>query len=286
MGIELELGGLRAGLPPGGPAFLAALAAELDEDSVRSVFLFGSAVRGEATEVSDLDLVLVLEEQVSDGEVAAVGRRCRRLAREHLDGAARAHSLLERILERQTGMFRTGFVTRIGAVENGEFHAIFDTSRLVYVVAPWRTVLASAFRSGVTVYGPDVAPDWRRIDDPRQRTGRELLRSLVTTLPLALFQLPYVLVSRRATSYSMEAAKWALYNCSFHAVPDGDVGLQTALRLVPDPLRFADRFLARRDDPRFDAALVLLAPIYVLFVHAWAAWTVLLRGRRGRPDCG
>ncbi|MFD1599540.1 nucleotidyltransferase domain-containing protein [Halobellus rarus] len=268
MGIDLSLDEeIRSALSDRSRDFLEELAAALDEDAVVAVHLFGSVVSGEATAVSDVDLVVVLASDVSESYVADVERRCEELAAVHLDAGTDDPTALERVVERATGMYRSGFVTTESAVAAGDFPAIFDTSSVASIVAPWRTVLLGVFETGVTIYGRAVEPRWDEIGTPFACRYRELLRSLVTTVALAAAQVGYALVSPRAIDYSLEAAKWTAYNCAFHLDEGPPGSLDRALDLLPAPPWYRRRFLALRAEPEQDLGFVVLTPFVVLYAH-------------------
>lgn len=266
---------LRESLPPGGERFLDGLAAALDPDRVRAVLLFGSVVSAEATDVSDVDLLVVLEDDATRSEAETVRTRCRELSREHLPASSERNTL-ESTVDRETGMFQSGFVAFAGDVRDGAFHAVFDTSRAAYLLAPWRTVLASVFDSAVPVYGRPISPEWDRIGRPDDRRFRELCRSFATALLLSVAQLPYALASPRSMRYAMEAHKWTLYNCAFH-LAGGPTTLAGAIEAAPDVASLDDRLVSLREEPRFEVSYLLSVPAYVTVVHVLTAATLVRR---------
>lgn len=256
--------------------FLDGLADALDPDTTESVLLFGSVRSGEATEKSDVDLVIVLDDASSDGEARRVREVCEDLAAEHLDPGGSPGHLLERAIDRATGMFRSGFVLRADDVRSGRFHTIFETSRIAYLVAPWRTVLASAFEEAEPIYGTTVEPRWNRIGRPETRRVRELFRSWLTTALLGTAQPAYALVSDRSQQYAMEAHKWALYNCAYLLLGEPTT-LEAAIRTAPGTPRFDEWLLTLRRRPEKRYAYLLAVPVYVTYLHVATA-----RGLFGR----
>lgn len=250
--------------------FLDRVASALDQTCVRSLLLFGTAVTGERATVSDIDLLVVLTDDAPPGYGREARRVCSGIARRvGVDGA---DGWIDRFLSDRTGMFRAGFVTREHALRDGRFHAAFQTSRLAYYVAPWRTVIANVLESAVPVYGPSIEPDWETIGHPRDRPFREILASGFLAVVLAIAQLPYQLIVPGSIRYALEAYKWTLYDCAYHVCDARPGGLASALECLPDPLRLHGRFQRRRDAPRFDPVLLLGTPVAVGLVHAWTAW--------------
>lgn len=278
MAIELQVPPeYRQNLPSGGAEFLDELGESLDGDAVRSVFLFGSVVSGEATEVSDIDLLIVLEDATEDAYEESVRERCLQLAETHLAAEQSRGSRIDRYIDKLTGMFRSGFVTRANDIEAGQFHSIFNTSRLAYPVAPWRTVLAAVFDTTTPVYGPSIVPDWHEVEPPTNRPLGELSRSLLLSLVLSSSQLLYGFVSPRAILYAMEAHKWTLYNCAFHLVGGPTQSLPRASGIVPGSDRFDQRLRNLRRDHRYDVSYLIVVPFYVVLVHVRTMIAIVYR---------
>jgi predicted nucleotidyltransferase len=268
MTIEFDLDSdHRRALPPNGAAFLEEVAALLDGESVVSVLLFGSVVTGEATAASDIDLLVVLDDGVGETDREAVRSEIVRLAEKHLDVKQGRSNPVEHVVDRATGMFRSGFVVTESDIECGRFHDVFNTSRLAYALAPWRTVLRAVFTQAEAIYGPRVTPDWSRITPPETRRGRELTRSAAMSTLLAAAQLGYAFVSPRAVRYAMEAHKWTLYNCAFHIAGRRAPTLAAASGTVPGIARLDKRLLNLREAPRVDRLYILFVAPYVALVH-------------------
>lgn len=282
MPVELELDpSLRRNLPDGGAAFLDELSNELDEEHVRSVLLFGSVVAGEATNHSDIDLLIVLEDAAPDAYAETLRAACSELAAQYLGISNYANDPLGRVIDRQTGMFRSGFVTRECDVRAGDFPAIFNTSRVAHLLAPWRSVLAGVFETAVSIYGPAVRPSWDRVAHPLSRSVRELARDWLMTFLLALPQLGYALVSPRAIHYSLEAYKWTVYTCAYHVSGSPASGLADALDAVPSLSPYDRWFRSLRDEPRTALSFLLLTPLAVSLVHLAAIGRVVVERVRG-----
>lgn len=273
-GKDWDLAGLH--LPPGGAAYLAEVRAILAEAPVRSVLAFGSVASGGSGPASDVDLLVVLHDDAPEETLRRVRAGCAEAAERCLSPVRPANAL-ERMVDARTGAFRSAFACRERDVRAGRFHRTFNTTRWAYVVAPWRTVAWNAFARSRLVAGEPVEPDWDRVGRPQERRVREVLRSLATTLPLALAQWAYAPLSRRSVLYAMEAYKWMAHNLALHATGETAPGVRAALAHVADPFGLHARLLALREAPRRDWRFILLAPLAVLAGHAAA---LARRGRR------
>lgn len=259
--------------------FLQRVAAELDAEHVRSLLLFGSAVTGERTAVSDIDLMVVLADEAPPDYDREARQVCWDAAARQLDDP-QPEGMVDRVLWTRTGMFRSGFVTRERAIRAGRFHEVFGTSRLAYLVTPWRTVMAGALEDAVAVYGPVVEPDWEAIGHPSGRRYREILASALLALVLATAQVPYQVVAPGEIRYTLEAYKWCLYNCAYHACPGRAGGLAAAIDCFPS-FGLHERFLERRADPQPDVRLLLGTPVLVAVLHGWTLWRTASAGGSG-----
>jgi hypothetical protein len=248
-------------LPPGGQRFFTDLEEGLDLEEVRSVLVFGSTVTGDVAAVSDIDLLIVLED---GSEYAGEVRGLLDEIAPDLTDETRPDNAIEARVQRMTGMFRSGFTAEAGDVRDGRFEAIFETSALARL-APWRIVLARVFEQAEPVYGDMIEPDWDRIGDPREQPVRELMKDIGMTGLLSLAQIPYQFVSGRATEYSLEAYKWTLYNCAY--LLEGEA---TTLSGSMDALsgeRMDERFLELRAEPERSPGFVLQAPLSIAQAH-------------------
>lgn len=273
MGLELDINDrVWNNLPEGGQNYLNSLSSKLNKENVVSIFLFGSVVSGETTSISDIDLIIVLDSGVSKQEIKNVKQLCSHLAKTHIEAGTDTPLLFEYYLERSTGMFRSGFVSTEDAVKSGNFPEIFGTSPFASIIAPWRTVLFTTFAESVCIYGSQIEIPWERVGLPMQYPYRELARSFFITFLLALAQVWYQFVSRRAIGYSLEATKWTAYNCAFHIDKSPAGSLESAVSVAPLPSWYLDWFLRLRDDPISDSRFILITPFILIFTHLQTVW--------------
>ncbi len=264
----LDLKALK-GLPPGGQQFFTDLEEGLDLEEIRSILVFGSTVTGDVAAVSDIDLLIVLEDS---SEYAGKAHDVLDEIVPDLTEKTRPDNGLEARVQRLTGMFRSGFIAEERDIREGRFEAIFETSALARA-APWRIVLARVFEQAEPVYGEMIEPDWDRVGDPHEMPVRELVKDIAMTELLALAQLPYQFLSDRATEYSLEAYKWTLYNCAYLLEGEATT-LSRSIDALPGT-RMDERFLELRDDPRTSPWFVLQAPLSIAQAHLAAGRAIV-----------
>lgn len=264
------------GLPSGGERFLNVLAEKLDLEKIRAIKVFGSAVTGEVSNVSDLDLIIVLKDENADYRDKAK-HLVASLAEEYLTTEAVLRNIFEDWVDSQTGMFRSDMVTTESAVREGRYSDIGNVSRFS-AFGPWRIILAKIFDTAVTIYGDRIEPEWGEISRPEDVKLRELFKSFLVTFPLSAAQIIYALFSKRSILYSMEGYKWTAYNCAF-LVSEEIHGLETSLDLCPNPLNIKERFRELREGPSFDYSFILRSPLGVIALHLWA-FVQIIRGER------
>ncbi len=251
-------------LPEGGETFLQRLTEELDFERVESILLFGSSVTGDVATVSDLDIIVVVEDEAYRDTAKQV---CRGLM---VGEEVRRKKVLERMIERLTGMFQSGFVTTEREIREGRFHRIVNVSRLSYVLSPHRIVLSRVFDQTVPIYGQDIRPDWGRIKTPAEARGRELCKSMFNSLLLSLLAVLYYPFSDRATAYSLEAYKWTIYNAGY-LVERSTLDMQKSLQRIPDLFGLQQEFRELREELDREVGFVLLVPLFVVALHVWSA---------------
>lgn len=265
------------GLPPGGERFLNELCSSLESKYIESIMLFGSTVTGGVSESSDIDLIIVLAEDTPDWYRKKIKKDLYRLASVHLETETSSENRLEKLVQRLTGAYRSGFVATETEIRDGKFHRIFNTSRVAYVIAPWRTVLSGAFNEAVSVFQEPVYPEWSQINEPLDHSITELFRSMIMTLILAVFQLPYSLFTDRNAIYSHEAYKWTVYNIAYHVLERPHNDLNEALDVVPDLFGYHHKFREVRKSPTLGFCSQPGLLFILILLYLWAFKTVLIR---------
>jgi predicted nucleotidyltransferase len=178
-----------------------------------SVILFGSAATGGFSEtVSDLDLILVVDDGVTRGQRRQLTEEVERL--EVLQGfrvpRVHAQNRLEQALDRLTATVRSFFMCTRQDLLSGRVDRILDL-RPAQGLFVDRVVLPSIVGSAVTVWGEDLLPHVplpaiRRIDVLKAFHGLFGQLVLIATL--------YPMMPN-ATRYAMAALKRSVHNCFF-----------------------------------------------------------------------
>lgn len=254
-------------LPSGGARFFQELEHYLDPKIVCSVLLFGSIVSEEVSEMSDIDLIIILEDNASEDDAIELREKCDELAEAHLSSPTTEPNFMEHHIDQSTGMFRSGFVTFRTNVLAGDFDSIFNTSRAAYALAPWRTVLYGVFESVKPLYGELVKPELDPELNPFTNQVGELSRSFIMTAALSITQIVYQLFSPRAFQYSLEAFKWTAYTCAMHIKQGQISGIRESLYRIPLGRFWGSNFLRLRNGGDINRSAIFLIPIFVCIVH-------------------
>lgn len=182
----------------------------LKKRQVESVYLFGSHVKGSSSPLSDLDLLIIVPDKTTVQQMEQLHRDICRLEEQH--GYRKSKTLEDKFLNflgEKTGMFSCHFIWKKSDFIRGRMHKMHRMSPLV-LLSPSQLVLSTIFSQMKLVTGKNLLNQIKPL-----RVGKvELLKSLWVTFVLALAQIPYSIVSRQATKYSLEAFKWSLYSCS------------------------------------------------------------------------
>jgi hypothetical protein len=184
--------------------------------SLVSVILFGSASTGGYTEgVSDLDLLLVVEDWTGPAERRRVSRAMEEVEARHGFAKPRARrpgfpGAMETIASRVTANVRTFFICTRADLLSGDSGRILGLSRIQTVFVD-RIAVPSIVGSGRTVWGEnllvDVAPPpIRRMDVGKAFFG--LFSQLLFVVAI------YPLLSD-ATRHAMDVLKRSVHSCYF-----------------------------------------------------------------------
>jgi Nucleotidyltransferase domain len=201
-------------LPRRVQAYLDALAGACETvgPPLVSVVLFGSTVRGGFSDISDVDLIIVLPDGATPEDKARIRDGVARLETVHGFRPATAHPIgvFQARVERAVGHLFACLVCTRGELLSG------DVARVIGL-QPWealfvdRIVFAGIIASGVTVRGEDLLPHIpvapiRRLD---------VFKALFTCCGGVLLGVGTFLVLPDATKYAMGALKHSLHSCFF-----------------------------------------------------------------------
>jgi predicted nucleotidyltransferase len=204
-----------ARLPPRVQTYIEALVHTCTQDRTPlvSVALFGSAAKGGFSgDISDVDVIIVVSDELSRAKKLRLGKDVARLETLHELRPATTHSpgSVRGRIERAVGHGISCFVCTRSDLISGDVARVLD-------LRPWeapfvdRIVFASIIASAATVWGEDLLPQVpvpfiRRLDILRALFG---FSSQVVLSALTFPVLP------DATKYAMGALKHSLHSCFF-----------------------------------------------------------------------
>ncbi len=244
------------------------LFSQLGADNVVALYIFGSAIGGERYDTSDLDLLVVLDNRVTSGQIKHINGLLESLEIKYnlVSGDSSFIGRVLRAIEKCTGMFESHFVCRKNDLLKGDFVRVFKTSRLLSkLLAPSSIVFGSVLSRMKKVYGEDIHKEVV-ISKP---TPFAMIKSLAMNLLLSLFSLILYPFSSKANKYEMEAAKWSVL-ASYYYLKKSSKGLIEALKFftnigLQDP--YFRRLLRLRENYQNDIRFGLATPLHVLKIH-------------------
>jgi predicted nucleotidyltransferase len=183
-------------------------------DRIKSVILFGSMAYNQGCKISDVDLLVIVDDSVSIKTIAGFKGYLNAIEIKH--GFAKYPtniiSKILRIVETTTGMFRSFFIARHSDWLKGDFAAIFGTNRLVTkLLAPDMIVLNSVIAGGRTLYGDPVY-----LQKTFPIAAGQIIKSLMMDLTIAIGTLAILPLNPQNMKYVLESFKWALRGGYFY----------------------------------------------------------------------
>ena len=175
--------------------------------AIDGVIVFGSVVHKQTSKISDVDLLLIVEDRISTREIKKLAGIFHSVEIKH-NFSHPTHNIFEMILhmvEMTTGMFRSFFVARHSDWMKGNFASIFGTNPIVTkLLAPDKIVLNSVISGARLLYGsPELLKTHFGIE-PGQ-----MIKSLMMDSAIAIGTLAILPLDRNNMKYSLEALKWA-----------------------------------------------------------------------------
>lgn len=177
-----------------------------------SAILFGSHARNQATEYSDVDLLIVLKDSSSN-----LTKRRLSSFLIYLDQNFLAHDsnssnkILNRILyavKYKTGMFKPFFITSEKDLKSLHFSKVFGVSFfLSKILAPGNEVFYNIKKDGKLIYGDVNIFDKINV---KKTTTTYFFRPLFMNLTISLCALILRPLASEMRFYSLEALKWTI----------------------------------------------------------------------------
>ncbi len=267
MDIKYTNGNFLLSLPQKPRDYILEIIKEIDSEVLISIYIFGSHVRGSVSEISDVDLIVVVDDSSDEMDISKIEKKLNELEIKHnyRKNSTKIIDKFLQILDAQTGMFKSSFVCKKCDFINGRFHKIFRVNPISEIISPTAIVLSSVFDQACLVYGKDSLNEVKR---PKIKKS-PILQSFITTFLLSSAQIPFYLISDKATKYSLEALKWSLYNC-YYVLPRANKNLKYTTNYFLDviPFTYTQKFFYLRDNFKPDLFFTLLAPYYILKLHA------------------
>lgn len=233
-----------------------------------SIIIFGSLVKGYATEVSDADILIVISDECSNKEI------------HHLHQLINAyevkyhylmplHGFISRILysiDKSTGMFISHFISRKRDFLKGNFAKTFQVNKLMaLVLAPNQIVYGSVLCRAKVLYGANIIEEATIPNVPMT----QLLKSIMMNMVTSLFTLLIYPLTKKATLYEMETAKWSFLG-SYYYIKHDSPGLPILLKYFLDrniATGYIKDWIQLRDSYHPNPKFGLRTPLNILKIH-------------------
>jgi predicted nucleotidyltransferase len=192
------------------------------------IFVFGSLVSGSdyagsGTGTSDVDLLVVVDDQVGRATIERLAKKMKAYERAYFD-AHKSRSIVAGILdaiEHQTGMHRNLFIATERDFAGRNFSSMFGTNPVVTkLLAPSNIVMRSALHQMACLHGckrfTELASRLHDYETQSTDLFTDMLRSIIMNACLSMGAYVLLPLTPRATKYAIEAIKWSIYATTFY----------------------------------------------------------------------
>lgn len=237
-------------------------------DRLLSVVIFGSIVKGYSTEVSDADILFIVSDDCSKKEINYIHRLIMAFEVKY-QYLVPPKGLVSRILycvDKSTGMFISHFVTRKKDFLKGNFSKMFQVNKLLAIVlAPNEIVYGSVLCRAKVLHGQDLIKEASFPNVSLIQLLKSILMNIITSISV-LFIYP---LTKRATLYEMETAKWSLL-AAYYYINHDSPPLPVLLKFFLDrkiSTKYVKTWIALRNNYRQDYKFGLFTPLNILKIH-------------------
>lgn len=237
---------------------------------VVSVIAFGSYVKGDLSESSDVDLLVIVSDSSAPNKIMELDTKLTEIQK-HFGFVEPPRSFSAKFLNfisRQTGMFVSHFICKESDFINLDFAQIFRTNKLLTsLLAPKGLVLSGLLYHANTLYGKDLL---KKVS-PVRVNFTDLLKSMLMNMLLAFGALVLSLYKpKEAIRFSMESIKWGMYSTYYYALRRSDKLSQIADQFIDYEIAWShiNRMMQLRDQIKVDKKFIFLSPLYSVLIHA------------------
>jgi predicted nucleotidyltransferase len=239
----------------------------LGKGTVTAVAMFGSATYDTLTHHSDIDLLIVVSNQISNRQIRKIEPILKAIEIKHNFALheKRLDKRITQVIDRMTGMFCSHFICRREAWNRQKFSQIFNVSGLLSrILAPNRIVLDS-MKSGARLLYGDLNLEPNTWNYPKT----QLIKSLNLTFLLSLGTIFLLPLNKTYMCYALEAYKWSLRSCCYflfrEAWPLSNI--VSLFKKYEITNGFLDRFLFLRKHCILDWKFALKLPWKIIKLH-------------------
>ncbi len=239
----------------------------LGKGSIHSVVLFGSLAYDTISKISDVDLLIVVQDDIKYREIRKIEGILKSIEIKY-DYAWYPQNFISKILrvvEKTTGMFCSHFVCRYEAWRKEKFAKIFSTFKpFTYLLAPELIVLDS-MKSGATLLYGDLDLSITRKKYPLSNIRKSMLMNFALYCG-GLAMIPF---ADKHISYILESFKWSLrtvYFVLFQKTQKLDQILIVAERMGLSKKIIAE-FRQLRKHPQLKLKFVIKLPFHLFKIH-------------------
>lgn len=253
--------------------YLNSVGKELEniEEKVASVILFGSLARGDNTEMSDVDLLIVFKDEVPDSIITEIDNSLTEIEKDY-NYVKPPEGILEELiyaLKRKTGMFVSHFVCKKKDIKETDFAKIFSTEKVMSsLIAPSTLVLNNMTNDGIILYGKNLIGEFKQ-----PVSIHSMVKSLIMNLMTSIGSTIIAPFYERSTEISTEALKWSLLASNQYLTEESE-GVNEVIRFLKKQGIYSsetlEEFKALREKLRENPVFIFKVPPMVVKLHLQA----------------
>ncbi|MFX1294421.1 MAG: nucleotidyltransferase domain-containing protein [Promethearchaeota archaeon] len=238
------------------------------KDRLISIVLFGSAIKGYSADESDVDILIIVSDDCNKKEINYLHQLIISFEIKY-NFVVPLNGLISRILyciDRSTGMFISHFITRKTDFLKGNFARTFQVNKFISnVLAPNKIVYGSVLCRAKILYGQNLIKEAKIPNIPIRQLFKSILMNIITSI-FTLFIYP---LTKRATLYEMETAKWS-FLAAYYYIKHDSPPLPTLLKFFLDrniSTKYVKKWVALRNNYKQDLKFGLFTPLNILKIH-------------------
>jgi hypothetical protein len=247
-------------------------------EEIISIILFGSQSSGIPSNISDCDLLIILNNSLSEDEINQLNKYFLALELKH-GFLNQPTGLIDRLFiafQKATGMFVSHFIVNFKSWKKKKFYKIFNINKIFsYLLAPRDIVFHNVINTSKVLYKANNIESLTRYFyfSPK---AIEMIKSIIMNYFLTVGAILFMPFNPKSIRYLLESVKWSLRTSNYYIFEDSKplkkitsrfLSFENNIEKKGKISQYFKTFIKLRNDPKYDFGFFFKSLYRILKIH-------------------